>query len=47
MAKASQIKSLIQSRYENDINRFDTISLQLAAHEAKLGHTALANELKK
>lgn len=47
MAKASQIKSLIQSHYEKDTNRFDTISLQLAAHEAKLGHTALANELKK
>ncbi len=47
MAKASQIKSLIQSHYENDHNRFDTISLQLAAHEAKSGHTALANELKR
>jgi AAA+ superfamily predicted ATPase len=47
MAKASQIKSLIQSHYENDTDRFDTISLQLAAHEAKSGHTALANELKK
>ena len=47
MAKASQIKSLIQSHYENDTDRFNTISLQLAAHEAKSGHTALANELKR
>lgn len=47
MAKSSQIKSLIQSHYENDTDRFDTISLQLAAHEAKSGHTSFANDLKK
>lgn len=47
MAKASQLKALIKSHYDNDYNRFDTLSLQLAAHEATLGHNSLALELKK
>lgn len=47
MATADQIKALIASHYTNDYNRFDTISLQLASHEAKSGHQALAVELKK
>lgn len=47
MAKAAQLKALIKSHYDNDYNRFDTLSLQLAAHEATLGHNALALELKK
>ncbi|MEW6552221.1 MAG: ATP-binding protein [Campylobacterota bacterium] len=47
MANASQIKALIKSHYDNDYTRFDTLSLQLAAHEATLGHSSLALEVKK
>jgi len=47
MAKASHIKALIQSHYEKDYKRFDTLSLQLAAHEATLGNSSLALEVKK
>lgn len=47
MAKAAQLKALIKSHYDNDYNRFDTLSLQLAAHEATLGHSSLASDLKK
>ncbi len=47
MAKASQLKALIKSHYDNDYTRFDTLSLQLAAHEATLGHNSLALEVKK
>ncbi len=47
MAKASQLKALIKSHYDNDNIRFDTLSLQLAAHEATLGHNSLALEVKK
>ena len=47
MAKAEQIKALIKSHYDYNYTRFDTLSLQLAAHEATLGHNALALELKK
>jgi SpoVK/Ycf46/Vps4 family AAA+-type ATPase len=47
MAKAAQLKALIKSHYDRDYNRFDTLSLQLAAHEATLGHNTLALELKK
>ena len=47
MAQAAQLKALIKSHYDNDYNRFDTLSLQLAAHEATLGHNSLALEVKK
>jgi SpoVK/Ycf46/Vps4 family AAA+-type ATPase len=47
MAKAAQLKALIKSHYDNDYNRFDTLSLQLAAHEATLGHSSVASDLKK
>lgn len=47
MANASQLKALIKSHYDNDYNRFDTLSLQLAAHEATMGHNLLALEVKK
>jgi SpoVK/Ycf46/Vps4 family AAA+-type ATPase len=46
MANANQIKSLIRSHYDNDRERFTTTALQLAAHEAKQGHTALAHEIR-
>lgn len=46
MATAEQIKSLIRSHLEEDGERFYTIALQLAAHEARQGHAALAHEIK-
>lgn len=46
MAKADYIVSLIKSHYNNEPERFTTMTLQIAAHEAKLGHTLVANEIK-
>jgi len=46
MAKADYIVSLIKSHYNNELERFTTMALQIAAHEAKLGHTLVANEIK-
>ncbi len=46
MATAEQIKSLIRSFSSNDKERFLTIALQVAAHEARQGHAALANEIR-
>jgi SpoVK/Ycf46/Vps4 family AAA+-type ATPase len=46
MAKAQYILSLIKSHYDNEPERFTTLALQIAAHEAKLGHAVVANEIK-
>jgi SpoVK/Ycf46/Vps4 family AAA+-type ATPase len=46
MAKADYIISLIKSHFSNEPERFTTIALQIAAHEAKLGHTLVSNEIK-
>lgn len=46
MATAEQIKSLIRSFSSNDKERFFTIALQVAAHEARQGHAALAQEIR-
>lgn len=46
MATAEQLKSLIRSHFSNDRERFATIALQLAAHEAKQGHSTLAHEIR-
>jgi len=46
MATAEQIKSLLRSHFDNDSERFLTISLQVAAHEAKQGHSSLAEDIK-
>jgi SpoVK/Ycf46/Vps4 family AAA+-type ATPase len=46
MAKAEYIVSLIKSHYNNEVDKFTTSALQIAAHEAKLGHSILANEIK-
>jgi AAA+ superfamily predicted ATPase len=46
MATAEQIKSLIRAYSEQDNDKFKTVVLQIAAYEAKIGHTALARELK-
>ena len=47
MAKAEYIISLIRSHYANEPERFTTLALQVAAYEAKLGHTLTAGEIKK
>lgn len=47
MATAEQIKSLIRSHISDDDERFYTLALQLAAHEAKKGHGALAHDIRE
>lgn len=46
MATAEQLKTLIKSHFDNNDERFKTVVLQLVAHEAKQGHTALAQEIR-
>ena len=46
MATAEQIKNLVRAHYQNDTSRFQSISLQIAASEARAGHHKLAKELK-
>lgn len=46
MSTAEQIKSLIRSHFSDDMERFYTIALQVAAHEALQGHGELANEIR-
>lgn len=47
MAAAEQIKSLVKSFAEGDEARFYATAMQIAASEAKKGHTAFADELRK
>ena len=47
MATADQIKSLIRSHQSDDPERFYSIALQVAAHEAKQGHTSLAHDIRE
>ena len=46
MASADQIKALLKSHLEHDDQRFFSVAMQVAAHEAKLGHGQLAIELR-
>lgn len=46
MATAEQIKALIRSHFSEDAERFYTLALQVAAHEAHQGHGALAHEIR-
>lgn len=47
MASANQLKALLKSHLEGDDERFYSIAMQLAAHEAKIGHGKLAEELRR
>lgn len=47
MATARQLTALLESYSEGDEERFYTTALQLAAHEARLGHGKLARELRQ
>jgi len=46
MASADQLKALLKSHLEGDEQRFFSVAMQLAAHEAKAGHGLLAEELR-
>ena len=46
MASAEHIKALFQSHLDGDESHFYAIAMQVAAHEAKLGHGKLARELR-
>ena len=46
MASAEQIKALLKSHIKGDDERFLSVAMQVAAHEAKLGHGKLAVELR-
>ncbi len=46
MASAEQLKALLKSHLEGDDERFFSVAMQVAAHEAKLGHGKLAEELR-
>jgi len=46
MASSAQLKALLQSHLEQDEDRFLSIALQVAAHEARSGHGRLAQDLR-
>lgn len=46
MASAEQLKALFKSHISGDDSHFYSIAMQVAAHEAKLGHGRLAEELR-
>ena len=47
MATANQLKTLIKSHFDDNSEKFNTVALQIAAYEAKLGHVILANDIRK
>lgn len=47
MATAEQIKSLLKSHFDNNSERFNTVALQIAANEARKGHSSLAGDIKE
>ncbi len=40
------MKTLIKSHFDSDSERFSTIALQIAAHEARQGHGGIAHEIR-
>lgn len=46
MASADQLKALLKAHLEGDEQRFRSVAMQVAAHEAKVGHGQLAEELR-
>ncbi len=46
MASAEHLKALLKSHMEGDDDRFFSVAMQVAAHEARLGHGKLAQELR-
>ena len=47
MASAEQLKALLRSHMDGDDSQFYSVAMQVAAHEAKLGHGKLADELRE
>jgi SpoVK/Ycf46/Vps4 family AAA+-type ATPase len=47
MATSAQLKALFESYSKQDDERFITYGMQIAAHEAKLGHGKFARELRQ
>ena len=46
MASAEQLKALVKSHIDRDDRQFYSVAMQVAAHEAKVGHGKLAEELR-
>ncbi len=46
MATIEQVKALMRAHFENNNEKFKVVSLQIAAHEAKIGHTTSAREIR-
>lgn len=46
MASAEQLKALLKSHLEDDEARFLSVAMQMAAHESKLGHGKLAQQMR-
>jgi SpoVK/Ycf46/Vps4 family AAA+-type ATPase len=46
VASSDQLKALIKSHISRDDGHFFSVAMQVAAHEAKLGHGKLAEELR-
>ena len=46
MANAGQLKALLKSHLDGDEDRFFSVAMQVAAHEARRGHGKLADELR-
>ena len=46
MASGEQLKALLKSHVEGDDERFFSVAMQVAAHEARRGHGRLAEELR-
>lgn len=47
MATINQVKALLKAHFQGEHEKFKVISLQIAAHEAKVGHTTSVREIKK
>jgi AAA+ superfamily predicted ATPase len=47
MANSDQLKALLRSFSEGDDRHFYAVAMQMAAHEAKLGHGKLAEEMRE
>ena len=47
MATAEQVTCLVKAYANHDDEKFTTVALQIAAHEARVGHDAVARDLKK
>ena len=45
MASSDQLKALIKSHISRDDGHFYSVAMQVAAHEAKLGHGKLAEDM--